>query len=199
MIYPRITPDGKLIDEGQMVGGKEHLSSQHRFLSVSGTIGDEIDACNLLLAFDSMSHKPIKLSVHSPGGSVDSAFMFYDTFKQIKSPIYTWGRICCSAAVILLAGGQRGHRFLSPHSKVMLHLVSGTVSGNQEEIAIQNREMEDYQNKFIDVLRECGVKRVKKQIMGDIRKEFWLNAQEAIEYGLADKVMDKATLKEWFK
>ncbi|MFH1231113.1 MAG: ATP-dependent Clp protease proteolytic subunit, partial [Planctomycetota bacterium] len=108
MLFPRtIELNGKdvLVDDTQMVGYKEHMTQNHRILFLSGIITGEMDSQNLLMALDTLSHDPIRLVITSPGGDLDSAFLFYDTIKLIKSPIETVGRYCASAAAMLLAAG----------------------------------------------------------------------------------------------
>jgi len=196
MYYPRMT-GGKLVDEGQMVGTKEHLSSKHRMVTVHGPIEWETNSCDTMLVLDAINSGPIKLVVTSPGGAVDAAFLMYDTIKTLRSPLYTLGRYCASAAVIYLAAGQKGQRYLLPHSKVMMHLVSGQVQGDAKAMEIHMNETKKYQNQMVEILRECGVKKTAKEILKDIDREFWLDAKEAISYGLADKIMDAATMREW--
>ena len=82
MLYPRIDEEtNQLIADDQMVGYREHLSAQHRLLFLSGAITHETESHNLLMALDSMSHDSIKLIISSPGGDLDSAFLFYDSIK----------------------------------------------------------------------------------------------------------------------
>jgi len=203
MLYPRETKSGQLVTDEQMVCYREHLTQQYRVLFLSGIIGKSCGVCgqgelegqNLLLALDSLSHKPIKLIITSPGGDVDSAFLFYDTIKLIKSPVITIGRYCASAAAMLLAAGQK--RYVLPHAKVMLHLVSGSMVGDAREWEIQHKQLQGYMNKMVDILLECGVKRTRAEVMRDIDRDFWLEPEEAIEYGLADAILDKKTLGGW--
>ncbi len=197
MLTPRLDVKGRLVDESQMVGYREYLTSKHRMLSFSGEIAHETESCQLLLALDSMSKEPVKLVVDSPGGSVHAAFMLYDTLNIMRAPVLTLGREVCSAAVLLLAAGKR--RYLMPHSRVMLHLVTGLAGGEAKDIAIRQAEINKIQNQYVEILRECGVKRNAKQILKDIDREFWLTPKEAIEYGLADEILNRKTMEEWLK
>jgi ATP-dependent Clp protease protease subunit len=148
-------------------------------------------------ALDTMSNDPIKIFITSPGGELDTTFLFYDTMRMMQSPIVTIGEYCASAAAIILAAGSK--RYLSPHAKVMLHLPSGQMAGDSKDWDIQHKQMESYRNRVVDILIECGAKKSKEEIFDDIDRDYWMNAQEAIEYGLADEILDKKTWADWVK
>ena len=206
MLYPRtINLNGKdvLVEDAQMRGYKEHMTQKHRILFLSGVMGarcpqcgqGETDSQNLLLALDSLSHDPIKLVITSLGGDLDSTFLFVDTMNMIQSPIITIGRYCASAACLILASGNE--RYLFPHAKTMLHLATGQMGGDYKDFAIQHKQMVSYQDKIVDILMEAGVKKNRQQILDDIDRDFWLEPQGAIEYGLADKIMSKEIWRSW--
>ena len=208
VLYPRRDKlNGKevLVDDTQLVGYREHFTQTHRILFLTGLIGircancgvGEIDSHNLLMALDSLSHDPIRLIITSSGGDLDSAFLFYDTMRLIQSPIETAGRYCSSAAAILLAAGSK--RYLFPHAKVMLHLPAGQMGGDARDWDIQHRQMEKYRNKVVDILRECGVIKSPQEILTDIDRDFWMEPQEAIDYGLADEIMTPQIWQSWIK
>jgi len=185
MIYPRKTRlNGRdaLVDDTQMVAYKEHMTQHHRVLFLSGMITGEMDSQNLLLTLDSLSHDPIKLVITSPGGDLDATFLFIDAMKMIQSPVITIGRYCASAACLILAVGIR--RYLYPHAKTMLHLATGQMGGDYKDFAIQHKLMINYQEKIIEILTEAGVKKSREEILVDIDRDFWLEPQEAIDYGL---------------
>ncbi len=81
MLYPRRTYDGQLVTEEQMVGPMEHLSREHRIIWLDGEIQNIRDALNLLYAFDSISHQPIKIMINSPGGDAYESFQLYDAWR----------------------------------------------------------------------------------------------------------------------
>jgi len=190
MLYPRIARlNGKetLVCEDEMCGYKEHMTMSHRVLFMTGPFSGETESHNLLLALDTLSHDPIKLMITSPGGDLDSTFLFYDTMKLVKSPIITIGRYCASAAAILLAAGSE--RYLFPHAKVMLHLPAGQMGGDARDWDIQHQQMEKYRNKVVDILFDCGARKGRDEILADMDRDFWLEPDEAIAYGLADEIM----------
>ena len=197
MLYPRtvkLNDCDTLVFDDQMVGYKEHMTQEHRILYLDGIINADSSPRQLVGALDTLSHDPIKLFITSPGGDLDTTFLFYDVMKRVKSPIITIGDYCASAAAILLAAGSK--RYLSPHAKVMLHLPAGQMGGDSRDWDIQHRQMESYRNRIVDILRECGVKKSPSEILTDIDRDFWMDSEEAIEYGLADEIMTSAKWQE---
>jgi len=196
MLYPRVTTNGDLVCEDQMIGWREHLTTK-RILFLTGVMTGETESHNLLMALDTISHDPIKLVITSVGGELDSTFLFYDTMKMIKSPIITVGRYCASAACLILVAGSK--RYLFPHAKVMLHLAVGQGAGDYKDWDIHRQQIYQYQNKIIDILQDGGVKKSREEILADIDREYWLDPSEAIAYGLADNIMDKETWLQWIR
>ncbi len=192
MLYPRtyvLNREEILVDDSQMCGYREHMTQKYRALFLSGVITGETDSRHLLLALDTISHDQITINITSPGGELDTTFLFYDTMKLVQSPIITIGEYCASAAAILLAAG--GKRYLYPHAKVMLHLPAGQMGGDARDWEIQHKQMQSYKNKIVDILIECGAKKSKDEILNDIDRDYWMDAKEAIEYGLADDILTK--------
>ncbi len=200
MLYPRtVSLNGKecLVDDSCMVGFKEHLSQNYRILSFDGVITGDTSPRQLLRALDTLSNDPIKLFITSLGGDLDTTFLIYDTMRMLKSPIITIGEYCASAAAIILSAGSK--RYLSTHAKIMLHLPAGQMAGDAKDWDIQHRQMESYRDKVVDILIECGAKKSRNEILADIDRDYWMDAQEAIEYGLADEILDKKTWADWIK
>ena len=197
MLYPRTTETGDLIQENQMVGVMEHLMNDKRICFLTGIFQGAMDAHNYLLALDTFNHDPIKIIVTSGGGDLDSAFLLYDTIKLIQSPVYTLGRYCASAAALILAAGDK--RYLMPHAKVMLHLPSSQNYGDTRDLEIQHTQAKLYRDKMVEIIQACGVKKSSQEILVEIDREFWLDPEEAIGFGLADEVITKETLAEWLK
>jgi len=198
MLYPRtinLNDWDVLVDDSQMTGYKEHMTQEYRTLYLDGVITGDSSPRQLLGALDTLSHDPIKLFITSPGGDLDTTFLFYDVMKRIQSPVITIGDYCASAAAILLAAGSK--RYLSPHAKVMLHLPAGQMGGDARDWDIQHRQMEKYRKAVVDILRECGVKKSSEEILTDIDRDYWMSAEEAIDYGLADEILTKEIWEEW--
>uniref|UniRef100_A0A6M3LCC2 Putative protease n=1 Tax=viral metagenome TaxID=1070528 RepID=A0A6M3LCC2_9ZZZZ len=200
MLYPRVDRVGErdiLVADYEMVGFKEHMTQKYRTLYLDGVISGDSSPRQLLGALDTLSHDPIKLFITSPGGDLDTTFLFYDVMKRIQSPVITIGDYCASAAAILLAAGSK--RYLSPHAKVMLHLPAGQMGGDARDWDIQHKQMEKYRNKIVDILIECGARKSKKEILNDIDRDYWMEPEEAIEYGLADEVLTAETWGGWIE
>jgi ATP-dependent Clp protease, protease subunit len=135
----------------------------------------------------------IKFFINSPGGMVTSGMVIYDTMKILKSPVST---ICMGLAAsmgsILLSGGVKGRRFVFPHSEIMIHQPSlgGYMQGVSVDLEItakQTRRVKDISAKIL--ADNCGKK--FEQIMKDFDRDYWMDAKEAIEYGIVDQVYEK--------
>jgi len=205
MIIPR--PGGYSIDE--MMSPNEYLA-RGRVLNLCGEIvpaqyvtqapynfiTSVSYVAESLMILDTLSHAPIYLFLESPGGLVEAGLQLYDVIKSIKSPVYTISRGCQSLAVVLLSSGERGHRYVFPHSRTMLHLPAGEFSGPSDLFEIRNQEIQKTKNLLVSLLIDNGAKRSKDKILYDIGREFWMDAQETIEYGLADQLF---TAEVWKK
>jgi ATP-dependent Clp protease protease subunit len=135
----------------------------------------------------------IKFFINSPGGVVTSGFVIYDTMKLLKSPVST---ICMGLAAsmgsILLSGGTKGRRFVYPLSEIMIHQPSlgGYMQGVSIDLEItakQTRRVKDISARIL--AENCGKK--FDQVMKDFDRDYWMDAKEAIEYGIVDAVFDK--------
>jgi ATP-dependent Clp protease protease subunit len=133
--------------------------------------------------------KEITFYINSPGGSVTAGMAVYDTMKLISSPItVVVTGMAASMGSILLCGASKGRRLLYPHSRVLIHqpLISGRMIGPASDINIQAKEMEKLRLELNHILATSS-----GQPMDRINRDFYLNAKEAIEYGLADKIVEK--------
>lgn len=146
----------------------------------------------LLLEADAPG-KEIKFYISSPGGSVTSGMVMYDTMKMIKSPVST---ICMGLAAsmgsILLSGGERGKRFIFPHGEVMIHQPSlgGHIQGVSADMEIHAEQILRTKNLGAKILAENTgqtIERIKK----DFERDYWMDAPAAIGYGIVDKIIDK--------
>lgn len=144
-----------------------------------------------MLAMSCVSSEPIYLIIDSEGGDVPEGLVLYDMMKTLSCPIYTIGKKCYSMAAIILSAGEKGCRYIFPHAKTMLHLPMGMTSGDAKEMEIQGKEMQKIKHMLIDILRDNGVNKMPKTILKDIDREHWMDSQEAIDYGIADEIVDK--------
>lgn len=186
------------LKQEQLAGQDEFLATERRILIMSEVINfGGSGLIEALMALDTISADPIKLFITSPGGALVGAFSICDAMSMLRSPIYTVGRICASAAILPLVMGTAGHRYMTPRGQVMLHLPYGAAEGTYQEARIQAEELRKLTERIADILISRGVKRTQAQVLADIDREFWMDAREAIDYGLADKILDAATYQGW--
>jgi len=143
-----------------------------------------------LMYLDMISNEEIKLYINSPGGYVTSGFAMYDTIKALKSPVST---ICTGLAAsmgsILLSVGEKGRRFIQPHAKVMIHQPSGGARGQASNIEIQATEILKTKELSAQILADnCGQEIDK--VLKDFNRDYWMDAEESIEYGIVDGILE---------
>jgi ATP-dependent Clp protease protease subunit len=145
-----------------------------------------------MLLLDAMSPvKPIKVYVNSPGGVADDGFALYDLFRFVRAPVYTIVTgMAASAATILMLGAERGRRLIMPHARVMLHQPSTMIRGTAADIAVSAKELIRLRKKANDLYaRETG--RTVEQIEKELARDYWLSAEEALQYRIVDRIVAK--------
>lgn len=166
---------------------------KNRIVILTGEINDITSSSIIsqLLYLDSISNDDISLYINSPGGSVSAGMAIYDTMNFIKSDVST---ICigmaASMGAFLLSSGKKGKRFALPNSEIMIHQPLGGASGQATEIKI----VAEHILKLKDKLNRILSKNTSKDL-GDIEKDtdrdFYMESNEALEYGLIDKIVEK--------
>ena len=160
-----------------------------------GEVNDEscAEAVKKLLYLDMMDKKAeITIYLSTPGGSINAGMALYDTIKLISAPVkIVVTGIAMSMGSILLSAAKKGKRFLFPNASVMIHqpLIMGEFSGTAVDIHIQAREMErmrDILNKILSAASGQPLEKIRK----DTDRDFFMTAKEAVEYGLADGIVD---------
>ncbi len=137
--------------------------------------------------------KEITFYMNTPGGSITAGMAVYDTMQMITSPITVIVTgMAASMGSILLSGAKKGRRFIYPHARVLIHqpLISGRFIGPATDINIQAKEMEKLRSELNQILAKASGQPLER-IDKDTDRDFYLNAKEAIEYGLADKIIEK--------
>jgi ATP-dependent Clp protease protease subunit len=165
---------------------------QERIIFLGGEVRD-IDADHIvaqLLYLDSQDpEKDISFYINSPGGSVTAGLAIYDTMRYINADVQT---ICmgqaASMGAILLAGGTQGKRMALPSSRILIHQPWGGVQGQAVDIGIQAREIVRLKKLLINYLSEDTGKD-KSIIAADLERDFFMSADEAVEYGIVDKIL----------
>ena len=145
----------------------------------------------LLYLENSNPGKDITFYINSPGGSITAGMAIFDTMQLISSPItVVVTGMAASMGSILLCGATKGQRFLYPHSRVLIHqpLITGRMQATAVDINIQSQEMEKLREELNGILARTSGQPLEK-IQKDTDRDFYLNASEAIEYGLADEIV----------
>ncbi len=165
-----------------------------RIVFVDGEITDataDLVVAQLLFLDSQNPEKDINLYINSPGGSVTAGLAIYDTMQQIRSDVQTFclGQ-AASMAAILLAGGSAGKRNALPSSRVLIHQPWGGVQGQAVDIGIQAREIIRLKKLTIEYFAYHTGK-TEEQVARDMERDFFMSAQEALEYGIVDQVMTR--------
>lgn len=156
------------------------------------------DSCkalaNRLLYLDAIDPgKEINFYISSPGGMVTSGMVVYDTMQMIQSPVNT---ICMGMAAsmgsILLSGGEKGHRKIYPNGEVMIHQpsIGGMFRGVSADLEIQAEQIQKAKEKSAKILADnCG--QTVEKVMKDFDRDYWMDADSAIKYGIVDSIVEK--------
>ena len=164
---------------------------KERIIILSGEIDDNLSniIVSELLYLDSINHDDISIYINSPGGSITSGMAIYDTMNFIKSDVST---ICigrsASMAAFLLSSGKKGKRFILPNAEVMIHQPLGGVKGQATEIQIAAEriiKLKDKLNKILANNTGMDINTIKK----DTERDYYLNAKEALDYGIIDNII----------
>lgn len=170
------------------------LLLKERIIFLGAAIDDQV--ANLVVAqllyLDSENHYPVRLYVHCPGGSVYAGLAIYDTMKMMKSPVSTVAvGFTGSMGTVLLTAGAAGQRYALPNATIHMHPTSGGAKGYTEDVSIAYREQERLQNHLFDLMgKHSG--HTREEIETSFRRDKFMNAAEAREYGLVDEVLGDA-------
>ena len=165
---------------------------EERIIFLAGPITDSL--ANLVIAqilflASKDAKKDIKLYINSPGGSVTAGLAIYDTMQYISCDIST---ICigmaASMGATLLTAGEKGKRFALPNSEILLHQVAGGIKGQAADIEIEAKQILKIKGKLNEVLAKHTGQPIKK-VEKDTDRDFYLSAEEALKYGIIDKVI----------
>jgi ATP-dependent Clp protease protease subunit len=135
--------------------------------------------------------KDIQIYINSPGGSVTAGLAIYDTMQFVKNDIVTYciGQ-CASMGAHLLAAGTKGKRFALPNARIMIHQPSGGAQGQATEIEITFKEIQRLKENLAATFAKHTGQPLKK-VMKDMDRDFFMGAEEALEYGIVDKVLSE--------
>lgn len=170
------------------------LLLKERIIFLGTAIDDNV--ANLVVAqllyLDSENHQPISLYIHSPGGVIYAGFAIYDTMKILKSPVSTIAvGFSGSMGTVLLTAGSKGQRYALPHATVHMHPAGGGAQGYTEDVRIAYQEQERLQDQLFYVIAK-NTGHSYEEIESMYRRDKFMNAEEAKEYGLIDEILGDA-------
>ena len=165
-----------------------------RIIFVDGEITDQaadLVVAELIFLESENPRKDVSLYINSPGGSVTAGLAIYDTMQYISCPVST---ICvgqaCSMAAILLAAGEKGKRSILPNARVMIHQPSGGAEGQASDIIVSSKELQRI-NDVTKRLMALHTGQSEERIQSDILRDFYMDADMALGYGIVDRIMRK--------
>jgi len=165
-----------------------------RIVFLDGDINDisaDLVVAQLLFLDGQDTEKDINLYINSPGGSVTAGLAIYDTIQHLKSNVQT---IClgqaASMAALILTAGTAGKRMILPSARVLIHQPWGGAQGQARDIGIQSKEIVRLKKLIIEYFAKHSGKTVE-QISSDMERDFFMSAQDAVEYGIADSILTR--------
>ncbi len=172
---------------------EEQLIFRSRHLLVFGEIDDKLAqaVCRRLLALAEDSDAPITMLVSSPGGHVESGDAIHDMIRFVRAPVTTVGTgwVASAGAHIFLAPPKE-RRVCLPNTRFMIHQPAGGAGGQASDIAIQAKEILRTRERIAKVIsRQTG--RKVEQVLADMERDHWMNAEEAVAYGIVSRVIEQ--------
>lgn len=168
-----------------------------RIVFLGGSIDDEmanVIIAQMLFLSNEDSSGDIAFYINSPGGSVSAGLAVYDTMQFLRCDVATYCvGMAASMGAVLMCGGAKGKRFLLPNSRMLLHqpMLGTGLQGDATELAIEAEEIMRLRARLYEILRARTGKPLEK-IEKDCDRNKWLDAQEALDYGLADRILERA-------
>lgn len=186
------------LNDGSATPGKEDglvaRMLETRTVLVAGQVDEKLAerAISQLLILNSINHDPIRMVITSQGGHVDSGFAIHDMMKFIESPVITLGAgWVASIGVPILLGAEKDSRYSLPNTRFLLHQPSGGAGGQASDIRIAAEEILKLRERINRLIAgETG--NSAEQVENDSDRNFWMNSEEALEYGLITKIVTSA-------
>lgn len=175
---------------------KEEESLSNRFLTtrsilLCGEIDKELSekVARHLLLLESAGDQPVKVFIDSPGGDVDAGFAIFDMLRFIKPQVFTIGMgLVASAGALILLAADKTHRLALPNSHYLIHQPLSGIRGVATEIEIHAQELEKTRGKLNRLIAQA-CSRPLKQVEKDTDRDYWLDADEAVAYGLVSRIV----------
>ena len=187
-----------LVNEGNVERSYDIYSRllKERIIMISGEVNENMASVvvsQLLYLQSESQDTPIHMYINSPGGSVVDGLAIVDTMNLISCPVYTYciGQ-CASMGSIFLVSGEKGHRYALPNSRIMIHQVSGGSQGTYEDMKRSINEAGRLNELLAGILAK-GTEKSLKEIKKDMDRDYFMGANEALEYGIVDKVISSVS------
>ncbi len=190
-VYLRNDEPAEKEKQEQAMAGLGHKLLQARTILISGQVDQELaeKVVAQLLVLDADSNDPIRVFVTSQGGHVDSGYAIHDVMRFLGSPIHTIGAgWVASIAVPIMMGAPKENRFSLPNTRFLLHQPSGGAGGQLSDLRIQAEQILLIRQRLNKLLADETGQTIEK-IEEDSDRDFWLNAEQAVEYGLVSKII----------
>ncbi|MEM1285526.1 MAG: ATP-dependent Clp protease proteolytic subunit [Pseudomonadota bacterium] len=189
---PRMDANKDDSDKAKGLGNKlDEAFSDARFVLITGEINDKVarEATSRLLALAQISDDPINLLISSPGGHVESGDMIHDVIRFIRPKVNAIGSgWVASAGALIFVAAPKERRFCLPKTRFLLHEPRGGVGGQASDIEIQANEIRKMRERFYEIFSEATGQTVER-LQSDMDRDFWLNTDEAKDYGLLGTVI----------
>lgn len=176
-------------------GIEEQLSFKSRVVLVFGEINDKLalSVCRRLLALAEDSAAPITVLISSPGGHVESGDAIHDMIRFIRAPVTTVGTGWVgSAAAHVFLSPPKERRVCLPNTRFLIHQPAGGTGGQATDIAIQAEQILRVRERIARVIAEQTGQSMEK-VTRDIERDFWMNAEEAVAYGIVSRIVERQT------
>jgi ATP-dependent Clp protease protease subunit len=167
-----------------------------RIVFLGGSINDEMAnliVAQMLFLSNEDSKSDIHFYINSPGGGVSAGLAVYDTMKFLRCDVATYCvGMAASMGAVLMCGGKKGKRYLLRNARLLLHqpLLGGVMEGSATDLAIEAKEIIRLRKRLYEIMAQ-NTGRPEEKIAGDCDRNLWLDAAEAIEYGLADTILER--------
>jgi len=172
---------------------EENVLLSHRIIFLSEEINTHTAnriISQLLLLEANDQKEPIDLYINSPGGSVSDGLAIVDTIQCIRAPVST---ICIGLAASMgawiLAAGKKGRRFATPNAEIMIHQLFSGFKGHPEDLQVYTNRIVRHQQSLVNMLSEW-TGQPEKKIQTDIQRDYFMNAAEALRYGIIDEILE---------
>jgi ATP-dependent Clp protease, protease subunit len=196
-LIPMVT---EMTERGERAYDIYSLLLHNRIIFVGSEINDQtanIIVAQLLYLSNQDREAPIQMYINSPGGVIYSGMAIYDTMQMIPNPISTLAvGVTASFGTVLLIAGSKGHRYALPNSTIHIHQPLGGAQGQATEIEIQAREILRLKSRLNEIMA-LHTGQPLEVIERDTQRDFYMNAVQAVQYGLVDQVMEISELKKF--